>query len=392
MDGETAQARPEKVLFVHAHPDDESISTGATIATLVDAGAGVTVLTCTRGERGEVIPIELQHLASSPKDLALQREAELAEALAILGVTDHRILGEKDARWAGRPPRRYLDSGMRWGEKGAGPLATSDPGALTAAELGEVAADIAAVMIAVEPDVVVSYAADGGYGHPDHVRVHEATRTAADVLRIPFYVIDREPGLRSLHIDPTRVLERKRAALAAHRTQIVVDGDTFSLSSGAPRPIAEPEAFTRLRPPSASFRDNGLGVRIATYALAVLLGAFVGATLTVAHQASTTIAGLTVPWGVIAAILVTAALLTGLRLAFRTRLVAACAAAGLLGASAFLALQSAGGSVLVPANLAGYSWTFAPVLIAVVVLAWPQVTPRAGDKIGVVPAKGPDLP
>jgi N-acetyl-1-D-myo-inositol-2-amino-2-deoxy-alpha-D-glucopyranoside deacetylase len=392
VQGETEQPRPEKVLFVHAHPDDESISTGATIATLVDAGALVTVLTCTRGERGEVIPRELQHLANSPRDLALQREAELAEALAVLGVSDHRILGNTDARWAGPPPRRYLDSGMRWGEKGAEALAESDPGALTAADLGEVAADIAAVMIAVEPHVVVSYAADGGYGHPDHVRVHEATRTAADVLRIPFYVIDRTPGPRSLQVDVAPVLDRKRAALAAHRTQIAVDGDTFSLSSGAPRRIAEPEVFTRLRPPSASFRDNGLALRVTTCALAVLLGVFVGATLTVAHQASATIGGLRLPWGLIAAVFVTAALLAGLRLAFRTRLVAACAAVGLLAASAFLAIQSAGGSVLVPANPAGYVWTFAPVLIALAVVAWPRVGPRTRDKIGVVPSKGPDLP
>ena len=74
----------ERVLFVHAHPADESIVTGGTIATLVDRRASVTVLTCTRGEG-----------------------AELAAALAELGVTDHRWLGDSNARWAGREPRRY---------------------------------------------------------------------------------------------------------------------------------------------------------------------------------------------------------------------------------------------------------------------------------------------
>ena len=71
---------PERVLFVHAHPDDESISTGGTIATLVDRGAAVTVLTCTRGERGEVIPPELSHFEGSP-DLVAIREDELRGAL-----------------------------------------------------------------------------------------------------------------------------------------------------------------------------------------------------------------------------------------------------------------------------------------------------------------------
>ena len=66
----------ERVLFVHAHPDDESISTGATIATLIDRGASVTVLTLTRGERGEVIPDELQHLVDAPEQLGSAREAE----------------------------------------------------------------------------------------------------------------------------------------------------------------------------------------------------------------------------------------------------------------------------------------------------------------------------
>jgi N-acetyl-1-D-myo-inositol-2-amino-2-deoxy-alpha-D-glucopyranoside deacetylase len=382
----------ERIMFVHAHPDDETISTGATIAKLVDSGAVVTVLTCTRGERGEVIPAELKHLASSPEALAAQREAELAEALAILGVTDHRILGEPDARWAGREPRRYLDSGMRWGKRGPEPLEQQDPGSLASAELGEIAADIAAVMLAVEPHAVVSYAADGGYGHPDHVRVHEATRTAADVLRVPFYVIEEKRGTGALRVDPAPVLERKRAALAAHRTQVIVDGDMFALSSGDPRPITAVEACSRLRPPGTEFNDHSLLSRIASCALAVVLGAFVGATLTVAHQATVDVGGVALPWGIIAAVIVTAALLVGLRLAFGTRIVAGCAAVGLLGASAFLALQSVGGSVLVPGNPVGYTWTFAPVVIALVVLAWPRVDRPAGDKIGAVPAKGLESP
>ena len=241
----------ERVLFVHAHPDDETISTGATIATLVDRGAEVIVLTCTRGERGEVIPQDLHHLEGSLDELGSVREGELAEALAVLGVTDHRMLGNSNARWTGRAPRRYLDSGMRWAPSGATALDELDARSLCAAEVGEVAADIAAVIIELEPDVVVSYDVDGGYGHPDHVRAHEATRTATEVLGVPFYVIDSSAKNSSaksstaknssaknstakksgqLVIDVAPVVDRKRDALEKHRTQVSVSGDEFSLS------------------------------------------------------------------------------------------------------------------------------------------------------------------
>lgn len=364
----------ERVLFVHAHPDDETIATGAAIATLVERGAHVTVLTCTRGELGEIIPPELQHLAGV--DLGAVRERELRDALTALGVTDHLFLGLDGARWEGRPARRYLDSGMQWGAKGAKALDPVHPESLAAAELGDVAADIAAVIIAREPDVVVSYAADGGYGHPDHVRAHDASRAAAEVVRVPFYVVD-SPGTPPgpVRIDALPVIERKREALAAHRTQVTVQGDTFSLSSGAPRPIAAAETFTRLRAPAGTgFHDQGMLSRVGALVVATLLGAFTGVTLTAAHQATTAIGSLVVPWGIITAVVVTAAILAGMRLVFETRIVAGCAAVGLLGASALLAGQTSGGSVLVPANAAGYTWTYAPVLIAAVVLAWPRIT------------------
>ncbi len=364
----------ERVLFVHAHPDDETIATGAAIATLVERGAIVTVLTCTRGELGEVIPPELQHLAGA--GLAVQRERELTEALAALGVTDHLFLGLDGARWDGRSPRRYGDSGMQWGAKGAEALDPIDPESLVAAELGDVAADIAAVIIDRTPDVVVSYAADGGYGHPDHVRAHDATRAAAEVVRVPFYVVD-SPGAKpgAVRVESRPVLERKRAALAAHRTQVTVDGDTFSLSSGAPRPIDTVETYTRVRPDvSNEFHDQGLASRVLAMVVATVLGAFAGVTLTAAHQATVAVGPAIIPWGIITAVIVTAAILAGLRLVFETRIVAGCAAAGLLGAAALLSIQTSGGSVLVPANVAGYIWTYAPVIIAAIVLAWPRFT------------------
>ncbi|MCU1412261.1 MAG: hypothetical protein JWR04_2968 [Rhodoglobus sp.] len=384
---------PERVLFVHAHPDDETLATGATIATLVDSGAHVTVLTCTRGELGEVIPESLQGL--SGEALGAYRLGELGAALAILGVVDHRVLGDRNARWEGREPRQYLDSGMRWGADGAEPLESADGRSLSAAEPGEVAADIAAVMLAVDPDVVVSYAADGGYGHPDHVRAHEATRTAAEVLGVPFYVVDSEGARRGpVVVDPAPVVDRKRRALEAYATQVTVTGDEYALSSGGPKPIGARESFTRLRTEEPSFKDYGIVARIVTLLIAGALGLFAGALLTASHQATVAVAGVPVPWGLVAGLLIVTALLIGLRIVFETRAVALAAGVGFLGASALLALQSAGGSVLVPDNAVGYAWTFGPVLVGAIVLAWPKVTrpiARAARSNIEEPArKGPD--
>ena len=93
-----------RLLLVHAHPDDESIGTGATMAKYAAEGAGVTLVTCTLGELGEVIPPELAYLAADREDrLGEYRIGELAAACAALGVTDHRYLGG---------PGRWRDSGM----------------------------------------------------------------------------------------------------------------------------------------------------------------------------------------------------------------------------------------------------------------------------------------
>ncbi|HEY5231597.1 MAG TPA: PIG-L family deacetylase, partial [Galbitalea sp.] len=179
----------ERVLFVHAHPDDETIDTGGTIARLVVSGAQVTVLTCTRGERGEVIPADLQSALKSPSAMAKLRNAELQQAMKALGVTDHRYLGDANARWSSGGPRTYLDSGMQWGSDGAEATGEVDPTTLTGAEFREVASDVAAVVLELLPSAVVSYDERGGYGHPDHVRAHDAARRAAQVYGVPFYSV-----------------------------------------------------------------------------------------------------------------------------------------------------------------------------------------------------------
>jgi N-acetyl-1-D-myo-inositol-2-amino-2-deoxy-alpha-D-glucopyranoside deacetylase len=371
------------VLFVHAHPDDETITTGGTIATLVDAGVGVTVLTCTRGERGEVIPPSLAHLEGDGPKLAERREAELAEAMRILGVGDHRYLGEPDARLADLPPRRYRDSGMVWGEAGPEPLPDLDAESLCSAPVEEVAADIAAVIAAVNPDAVVSYDANGGYGHPDHIRVHQASRRAADVMAVPFFTIEQpdaaaQPGAH--RVDVTPVLQRKTLALEAHQTQVAVDGGHYALSSGPSMPIPAAERYRRGdgSAPDVPFGQQSVAARTLACVVALLLGLGVGVLGTVSHPSTITVAGASIPAGLIVALLVVIALMVGLRLIFDSRAPAMFAAIGTVVVLLVFAQTGPGGSVLIPADIPGYTWTFGVPLIAALIIVWPRLPARTG--------------
>ncbi|MBC7403080.1 MAG: PIG-L family deacetylase [Microbacteriaceae bacterium] len=386
----------ERVLFVHAHPDDESITTGGTIAMLVERGSQVTVVTCTRGELGEVIPVDLPGLEGDGPALAEVRTAELAAAMAALRVVDHRFLGEPGARWLEREPRGYTDSGMRWGPDGAGPTESLSEDAFCAADFGEVAADLATVIDAVKPGAVISYDSNGGYGHPDHMRAHAAARHAAEVMGVPFWIVDTDAAGSALRVDITAVLDRKTAALAAHRTQIVVVGDRFSLSSGPSRLIESVEGFTPVRTVAAgvvAWKDQSLSIRMLAWVLAALAGAAVGGITVVNHQFAPQILGATPPVGIVVSLLVIASLLIGLRIVFSGRIVSGCAALGLLLAVGLLSVRSPGGSVLVPANAAGYALTYGSLVIAGVALAWPNFGTFSRDKLGSrTESKGPTRP
>jgi N-acetyl-1-D-myo-inositol-2-amino-2-deoxy-alpha-D-glucopyranoside deacetylase len=250
-----------RLLLVHAHPDDESIGTGATMAKYAAEGAGVTLVTCTLGELGEVIPADLALLAADREDrLGEYRIGELAAACAALGVTDHRYLGG---------PGRWRDSGMMG-------LDTNDvPGCFWQADLDEAAGELLKVIYEVRPQVLVSYDENGFYGHPDHIQAHRVARrafeladgqvskfyatavpksvlaAAIDLARdddavggaagggvdfrqvesvddLPFGIPDQDV---TTEIDATAFLAAKLAAMRAHATQIAVDGSFFALSN-----------------------------------------------------------------------------------------------------------------------------------------------------------------
>ncbi len=178
--------RPEhRLLAAFAHPDDETIGAGGLLALAVEAGVDVSVVTATRGERGEVIPPELARLAGDPEQLARHRETELSSALAELGVHRHLFLDQVPAL-AEQRPARFQDSGMRWVRPGvAGPGEDAGPDAFTSVDL-EVAARLLAVVIRhVRPTAVLTEEPGGGYGHPDHVHVHRATMRAVELAAAP---------------------------------------------------------------------------------------------------------------------------------------------------------------------------------------------------------------
>jgi N-acetyl-1-D-myo-inositol-2-amino-2-deoxy-alpha-D-glucopyranoside deacetylase len=268
-----------RLLLVHAHPDDESIGTGATMAKYAAEGAGVTLVTCTLGELGEVIPAGLARLAADREDrLGEYRIGELAAACAALGVTDHRFLGG---------PGRWRDSGMMG-------LDTNDvPGCFWQADLDEAAGELLTVIREVGPQVLVSYDDNGFYGHPDHIQAHRVARrafeladgqvskfyatavpksvlaAAIDLARdddaaggaagggvdfsqvesvddLPFGTADEDV---TTEIDATAFLDVKLAAMRAHATQIAVNSPFFALSNNLGQRAFGREYYTLLAGP-----------------------------------------------------------------------------------------------------------------------------------------------
>ncbi|PSK97331.1 N-acetyl-1-D-myo-inositol-2-amino-2-deoxy-alpha-D-glucopyranoside deacetylase [Murinocardiopsis flavida] len=273
------------MLLVHAHPDDESIVTGATMAKYAAEGAAVTLVTCTLGERGEVIPADLADLAIGRSGgLGEHRIGELAKACAALGVDDHRFLGG---------PGRYRDSGMM-GDPG-----NDDPGCFWRADLDAAALELAQIVREVRPDVMITYDDNGDYGHPDHIQAHRValrafgrageravpgapwhTRKlyavarprsvlAESVRRLgeesgpfapPADVGDIAPGvpdaLVTSRVDGSAHWAAKAMAMRAHATQISVSGERFALSNGIRQEIDAVEYYTLLRGPSRRRGDG----------------------------------------------------------------------------------------------------------------------------------------
>ena len=258
-----------RALLVHAHPDDETINNGATMALYAALGASVTLVTCTRGEEGEVLVPELSHLAASATDgLGTHRVTELALAMKELGITDHRFLGEG--------AKLYRDSGMMGTEP------NNRPDVFWQADPEEAADLLVHVIEEVKPHVLITYDEFGGYGHPDHIQAHRVAMRAAekskwDIPKIYWNVmpvsviqegIDAMKGIDSdfwgaekaedlpfakddsfVHalIDGNAYVDKKMNAMKAHATQIAVDGPFFALSNNVGLQVWGNEYYTLVK-------------------------------------------------------------------------------------------------------------------------------------------------
>jgi N-acetyl-1-D-myo-inositol-2-amino-2-deoxy-alpha-D-glucopyranoside deacetylase len=300
-------AADRRMLLVHAHPDDETIGNGATMARYAAEGAQVTLVTCTRGEEGEILLPELAHLAADRDDgLGEHRVGELAAAMRELGVTDHHFLDEVGPGEAGpdEAGTRYRDSGMAWGPDGrAVPAPDTKPDAFALADVDEAAGRLADVVREVRPQVVITYEPDGGYGHPDHVQAHRVAMRAVELARlqgaggiawdvpkvywsvmpesvmraalrdmaahreVPWEGWDPDGPLPSMVVPDEQVTSvvdgsahyvAKSAAMRAHASQIAVDDPFFALSNDVGQPLMSVEYYRLVRgEPAGPFDADG---------------------------------------------------------------------------------------------------------------------------------------
>lgn len=281
-------------MLVHAHPDDESSQSPATMSLYVEQGAQVTLVTCTLGELGEIMIPDWAHF--TPQELGAHRLSELEQALALLGVTDHVWLGG-----AGR----YHDSGMATDEQGRAIAMPELPeGAFFGADLLEAADHLVEVLRDRRPQVVATYDQNGNYGHPDHIQAHRVTMYATQLAGVASYRpdlgepwqvsrvlwishnptawlaamhkarkleldlfgdLDEEAFARRFSLDPQHIAavipyagreELCQAALALHRSQVDLDhpfwqlfafmrqvegaGEAYRLAAGVPFPEGGP--------------------------------------------------------------------------------------------------------------------------------------------------------
>ncbi|MBB5641894.1 PIG-L deacetylase family protein [Cryobacterium roopkundense] len=314
----------ESIVFVHGHPGDESWLTGGTIARLNGDGATSLVL--------------YEADAESDGSLAPAVGATVTAALGELGVT----------RWRGLPAASAAERGLA--------------DALTEALAEEWAT---AVVIGTVSDAL---------------RL-DAT-AAAHAARLPVFLCRRVADAavqRLVAIDVSDHLEQKLRALAHFPSRWQVEGTAVTVAGGPTAPVSGSEAFARLDPPrtlQAAEVPTTMLNRVLAGVLGVLAGVTFGVLGTLAHQSAAVIGPVTIPVGLILALVAVSALLVGLRLVLGNRTVALLAATGLLITIFLLSLRGAGGSVLVPAGLTGTLWTVVPALVAALVLAWPKIPTR----------------
>ena len=249
------------LVFFHAHPDDEAIATGGSMAAAADAGHRVVLIVATRGEEGEVA----EGFLSDGETLAEVRERETCAAAAILGSARVHFLG-------------YRDSGM------IGEAANEHPDSFWQADVEDAAAQVATILEEEQADVLTVYDDHGGYGHPDHIQVHRVGHRAAEMADTPrvleatmnrdlvrrwrtmmqdeggdmataadaddpeWEAIGLPDAQLTTAVDVVSLIDRKRQAMAAHGSQIDDDSWFFRLPPDAFVMAFGTEWYRRTRP------------------------------------------------------------------------------------------------------------------------------------------------
>ena len=262
----------KRLLLVHAHPDDETINNGVTMAKYAVEGVHVTLVTCTRGEEGEVLVESLKNLASDKDDkLGDHREIELKDAMIELGISDFRFLGSPNKKWR--------DSGM------IGAPQNERKDVFWQSDLDEAANELVKVILEIKPQVMITYDEFGGYGHPDHIKAHQVAMRAAEISAnqgwqitkiywntMPRSVLQtsidkmkevgseffgaesaddmpfaKDDELVTSVVKAQEYVPQKLAAMKAHATQISVDGPFFALSNNLGLSVWADEYYTLVK-------------------------------------------------------------------------------------------------------------------------------------------------
>jgi N-acetyl-1-D-myo-inositol-2-amino-2-deoxy-alpha-D-glucopyranoside deacetylase len=271
----------KRLLLVHAHPDDETIGNGVTMAKYATAGTQVTLVTCTRGEEGEVLLSELANLASDKDDkLGEQRIIELKNAMHELGIKDYRFLGAPNKKWR--------DSGMM------GTPQNDRNDVFWQTDLDEAALELVKIILETKPQVLITYDEFGGYGHPDHIKAHRVAMRAAELAIDQGWQISKiywnttprsvvQEGIEKMKevgsdffgaesvedlpwakpdelvttvINAPEFVPQKLAAMKAHATQISIDGPFFALSNNLGLEVWGDEYYTLVKGEAAAPFDT----------------------------------------------------------------------------------------------------------------------------------------
>lgn len=359
---------PNRLLIVHAHPDDESLFTGHVIAHALRGGSEVRVVTLTRGEMGTTEVKDLEYLNEDSQAMALFREQELSQSLQAFPGVEHRYLGQ----------RAYRDSGMRinaWGK--VGKPRKLDEMSLSAAGTSVVGEDIASEIKDFKPDVVLTYDSKGGYGHPDHKAAHAAVawairHLAKKRIRPQLWEIV-EPG-KSFDVEfgDEETAEVKRAALLAHSSQIEISGDEIVYNGKTRMLLTDTERLRKTSPsPLLQLKP------VLTYLWAVPTGILVGIAGTLLHRS---VDGSGFPIGLVVALSMVGSLALALRMLRNSRGALYLMSFSLIATVFLMAQRQPGGELFITTELGGNFfdsvgnlWAYGSIVLVGLIMVFPQL-------------------